>query len=134
MSDDLNKKIKQITDILGQENIPDNLKGLLSLLASSGGKEDSSTEREQPGKVEDPHTPKEDKPRRSEMEESIEMVRRIKTIMDRVNTNSDPRINLLSAIKPFLNASRQKRISSCIKLLHVSSLTKYMDEFDKENF
>lgn len=121
MSDDLNKKIKQITDILGQESMPDNIKGLLSLFASSAGKEEPEPKTEVPAV-------KEDRTNRSEMEDSMDMVRKIKGIMDRVNFQNDPSINLLNSVKPFLNNKRQRKLDNCIKLLQMSRLTKIIDE------
>ena len=128
MSEDLSKKIKQITDILGQENMPDNIKGLLSLLTSTGNKEESSP------KASELQTAKEEKPVRSELEESMEMISKVKKVMDRLNTNTDPRVNLLLAIKPFLNSKRQKKLSSCVNILRMSSLTKFVDENGKGIF
>lgn len=128
MSEDLNKKIKQITDMLGQENIPDNFKGLLSMLAGS-----SESEEPAPKTAEQPFV-KEEKFQRSELEENMEMVRRIKKVMDHVNHNSDPRVNLLNAVRPFLNNSRQKKVNNCIKLLQMVSLSRIMDETDKGSF
>lgn len=129
MSDDLNKKIKQITDILGQENMPDNIKGLLSLLAGSN----SQSEVEAPKAV-DLVPKKEERPAKSEIEENVEMIRKVKKIMDRMNSKDDPRINLLAAIKPFLNNTRQKKLGSCLKLLQMHNITKYIEEQDKNFF
>lgn len=125
MSDDLNNKIKQIADILGQENIPDNVKGLLSAL---GNQVSNNTE---------PDTSKSDEnvqTRRNETDESLDMVRKVKYVMDRLNSNTNPRINLLKAIRPFLNQSRQKKVHNCIKFLHLSSLTRLMDDQEKGLF
>lgn len=128
MSEDLNKKIKQITDILGQENIPDNFKGLLSMLASP-------PESEEPVSRPAEHIPvKEDKSQRSEMEENLEMVRRVKKVMEHMNSNNDPKVNLLNAIRPFMSNSRQKKVNSCIKLIQMASLSRLMDDSDKGNF
>ncbi|MCX7921136.1 MAG: hypothetical protein N3B21_03805 [Clostridia bacterium] len=128
MSDDLNKKIKQITDLLGQDSMPDNFKNLLGVLANSMGKEDSSPKANEALPI------REEKPNKSELEENIEMVRKISKIMDRVNNSNDPRMSLLNAIRPFLNTSRQKKIGNCIKLLQVSSLVKFMDDHEKSGF
>lgn len=127
MSDDLSKKIKQITDLLSQENMPENLKGLLSLLAGPGGKEETQT------KPVDPPALTENNQNKSEVDDNVEMMRKIKKVMDRLNTNNDPRINLLNAIKPYLNTRRQKKLDSCIRLLQVTSLAKLMEESDKSN-
>lgn len=129
MSDDLNKKIKQITDILGQENMPDNIKGLLSLLAGSS----SQNQPEEPKPV-DLVPRKEDRTVRSEMEDNLEMIRKVKKLMDGMNRKDDPRINLLSAVRPFLNSTRQKKLNNCLKLLQMHNITKYIDEQDKNFF
>ena len=46
MSDDLNKKVQQIAQLLGHDNVPDNVKELISLLSASlekdGGGDSSS--------------------------------------------------------------------------------------------
>jgi len=125
MSDDLNSKIKQIADIFGQDNMQDNLKGLLSLLGSSGNKE------EIPQKANEAVPNKQEKASRSELEDNIELVRKMKKVVDKLNTKNDPRVNLLSAIRPFLNISRQKKLNNCIKLLQMSSLSSFMDESEK---
>ncbi|MCR4435391.1 MAG: hypothetical protein QHH06_08635 [Clostridiales bacterium] len=126
MNDDLNKKIKQVADMLSQENMPENVKELLSLLTSSDNKDESS-----PKAVQMPER-KDDKPNGSELEESLDMVRKVTKIMDRLNNTKDPSINLLHSIKPFLNAKRQKRLDGCIKLIQLSRLSRLMDESEKE--
>jgi hypothetical protein len=126
MSDDLNNKIKQIAEILGQDNnMQDNLKGLLGLLGSSGNKE------EIPPKTNDTVIKKEEKAARSELEDNLDLVRKMKKVADKLNSKNDPRVNLLTAIRPFLNLTRQKRLNNCIKLLQMSSLTSFLDENDK---
>lgn len=125
MSDDLDKKIKQITDMLGQDTLPDNIKGLLNLLATASGKEET------PAKTNEVPAVKNEKTERSELDENMEIMRRVKRVMDKLNSNNDPRVNLLTAIKPFLNTRRQKKVSDCIKLLQMSSLVKLMEDNDK---
>ena len=126
MSDDLNKKIKQITDILGQENLPDNVKGLLTLLAG----DNNQNEKEVP-KEPHPEPINSENNSTNEMQENIEMLSRAKKIFDKINTKDDPRINLLRSMKPFLNSNRQKKLANCIKLLQMYNLSKLMDETDK---
>jgi len=125
MSDDLNKKIKQITDILGQENIPDNVKGLLSLLTNPGPKEESV-----PHSMENQIPNREEKRERTDLDENLEMVRKMKRIMDRMGSNNDPRINLLTAIKPFLSTSRQKKVGNAIKMITMTSVARLLEEND----
>lgn len=125
MSEDLNKTIKQITDMLSQENLPDNVKGLLSLFANSGGNEGSSP------KVSDSRPAAEEKVERNELDENIDMMRKVKKVMDKMSSSSDPRINLLSALRPFLNSRRQKKLNNCVNLLRMSSLTRLFENDEK---
>jgi hypothetical protein len=127
MSDDLNNKIKQLTDLLSQESMPDNLKSLFSLLTSSMGKNETSQKTEEIPALKEP---REEAQNKGEFD-TTEMVRKIKTVMDRMNTKNDPRVNLLSAIRPYMNTNRQKTLDNCIKVLQVSSLAKLMDETEK---
>lgn len=127
MSEDLNKKIKQITDILGQDNMPENIKGLLTLLAGSqtGPGSDPPPNSGSSGEL------TQEKPVRSELEDNIDMLRKAKSIMDRLNNDNDPRINLLIAIKPFLSNRRQKKLSGCLNMLRMSNLARFMDDNEK---
>jgi len=125
MSEDIDKKIKQIADILGQDSVPDNIKGLLSVLASSmGGSGESSPKSSEPAPTQGSST------NRNDLEENIEMMRKVKKVMDRINNTSDPRISLLTSLKPFMSNSRQKKISNCINLLRMSSLAKLVNDQD----
>lgn len=126
MSEDLNKTIKQITDILSQEELPDNIKGLLSLLSGPAGSKEES--RQKSGEAPE-H--KDEKPVRTEGDDSIEMLRKVKKMMDRANSMNDPKVNLLSAMKPFLNNKRQQKLSNCIRILQMSSLVRLVDDSDK---
>ncbi|HPD01675.1 MAG TPA: hypothetical protein PLA01_10055 [Acetivibrio sp.] len=145
MNDDFNKKLKQITEMLGgNEKASENLAGLLSLLADSGSKPQStaasadtkvqkvkaesntdSTESVPKLKVKDEETG------RNNFQDNAEMMRTVKVIMDRMQNMNDPRINLLTAIRPFLNNNRQKKLGNCIRLFQMTQLTKFMA--DSEN-
>ncbi len=128
MSDDLDKKIQQIAEMLGQDKVPDNLKSLVSLLAGSlNGKEGSAPK---PAEAEE-EKPVEEKAVQSGNDENTEMMRRVKKLMDGVNTGNDPRINLLQAIKPFMNIKRQKKIGNAIQLLQMTGLARLMNNNDK---
>ncbi len=127
MSEDINNKLKQITDILGQDTLPDNIKGLLSLLASASNQAKDNTQAKA---VEAPPVPKEDKLEKVEPDDNLDMVRKIRKAIDKLNTNNDPRINLLVSIRPFMNEKRQKRVADCIKILQMASLVKLLEEND----
>lgn len=106
MSDDFNQKINQLSSILGKDKIPDNVKNLLSTLAKNSNTDNIN-----------------------ETDESLKTLTRVKHIMDRLDaSNHDDRVVLLNAVKPFLNATRQKKLVNCIKLLQMVSLSSLLDE------
>ena len=126
MSDDLGKKVQQIVQMLGQENAPDNLKELVALLATSlGSKEDNADQ------IASSDAELEEKSSKTESPINADMLNTARKAMDRLNVGSDPRINLLHAIKPFMNTKRQKKIGSCIQLLQVASLSRLLNEREK---
>lgn len=129
MSDDMNNKIQQIAELLGQEKMPDNVKSLLSLLA--GSLEKKEEEAAAPAVEEEQLQVKEEKPVRSETGLDPETVNRVKKLAGSLGSGNDPRINLLYAIKPFMNSKRQKKIGNCIQLLQMSSVAKLLDNKDK---
>jgi len=129
LSDDLNKKIKQITDILGQDSMPDNVKDLISLLTNSNTKNTATNEASKEMQVF-----KENSDNQEDYTDNMDMVRKIKKVMEKVKPNNDPRINLLTSIKPFLTKDRQSKISQCIKILNITTLSKLIDENDKGIF
>lgn len=131
MSDDIGKKVQQIAQMLGQENMPDNVKELVTLLASSlGSKEENAN------KAASSTSDVEDKTKRQEPEADISLsdtnsLGTADTSLERLNTGNDPRINLLQAIKPFMNSKRQKKIGTCIQLFQVASISRLFSESEK---
>jgi len=130
VNDDLALKIKQIADMLNQDTLPDNLKDIISLFAGSGDSTDSPDSRNK-------HTFSNNEGVRTgnteELAENLEMLKTVKNIMGRINSKSDPRVNLLNALKPFLNNNRQKKIGNCIMFLQVTHLLETMRNLEDNN-
>lgn len=126
MSDDLGKKVQQIAQMLGQDNLPDNVKELVTALASSLSKKDDS-----PAKSDTPDANSAEKSAVQEPAVNTEILDTARRAMDRFNSSNDPRINLLQAIKPFMNNKRQKKIGNCIQLLQIAGLSRLLNEHEK---
>lgn len=108
MSEELNQKISQLSSILGQDKLPDNIKNLISSLSNS-----STT----------------DNIDKNNKDDSYQTLNRVKNIMERLDaSNHDERVVLLNAVKPFLNSSRQKKLNSCVKILQMISLSTLLDD------
>lgn len=160
MSDDLNKKVQQIAQMLGQEDPPDKLKELIALLAASLGTKDGGTvsgvsavsDSADNSPVDKSLTDKSNADKniteKSVSDKALaesstvdrtdntpaantDILDTAKKIISRVNNERDPRVNLLQAIKPFMNSKRQKKISNCIQLLQAASLSRMLNEREK---
>lgn len=131
MSDDLNNKIKQIADLLGQDNMPDNVKGLISLLANSASGESSSPKEVSKSSGENTKNSDDIRQASNDLAQNMDMIRKATSLMSRMNSVSDPRINLLQAIKPFLNNRRQTKLNNCVNILRMSSLVRLIDDNEK---
>ncbi len=123
MSDDLSNKIRQIAELLSQDGMAENLKGLISSLTTSPNREET-----QPQPQDQLPAPIPERNEKSEAEDSNDLMRRVKKVMNSLNTKDDPRINLLTAIHPFLNSKRQKKLTNCIRILQMSRLGSLMDD------
>ena len=146
MSDDLGKKVQQIAHMLGQDDVPDNVKELVALIASSlkgdsSSQGDSSPERGSSPEGDSPLPPLPQRlPSQSKSDSEMpgnsptlsnEMLDTAKNALRHINSANDPRINLLNAIKPFMNNKRQRKIGSCIQLLQIAGLSRMLNEKEK---
>ncbi len=140
MSDDLGKKVQQIAHMLGQDDVPDNVKELVALIASSL-KGDSSSQGDSSPEGDSPLPPLPQRlPSQSKSDTEMpgnsptlsnEMLDTAKNALRHINSANDPRINLLNAIKPFMNNKRQRKIGSCIQLLQIAGLSRMLNEKEK---
>lgn len=142
MSDNLNKKVQQIAQLLGHDNVPDNVKELVSLLSASlenngdaSSEADSFTASTQPDSIK--HSSDEQAPALQSSSEDPQSINRdvlatARNALSKLNSSNDPRINLLNAIKPFMNNRRQKKIGNCIQLLQIASLSRLLNEQEKQ--
>lgn len=129
MSDEMGDKFKQIAEMLGQNsntNIPDNVKGLLNMfMTNSSPKEENSSD-------DNPQTQKTNEDSsRTETDDTADMARKMKKAITMLNTTTnDPKVNLLNAIKPYLNKDRQRKLQTCMKIIKIGGLTKILDDSD----
>lgn len=129
MSDEMGDKFKQIADMLGQNsnaNIPDNVKGLLNMFMSG-----NSTKEETPSDDIPQKSDTKEESSRADTDEAADITRKMKKAMNMLNPASDPKVNLLNAIKPYLNKDRQRKLQTCMKLMKIGSLTKLLDESEE---
>lgn len=102
MADQLDDKIDMIAKMLGQDNVPDDMKDMIKSFASQMEEGNRSTPAS---------------------DNSLEVLGNARNVIDNLQRMNDPRIHLLLAVKPFLNNNRQKKVSTCVNILRISLLT-----------
>lgn len=108
MSEDMSDLIKKMSDMINNNEIPDNIKNILGNLSNgqnSGTSSSSSTEFS--SKKDEDSIPNID----------INTMLKMKSIIDSMNKQqNDPRANLLKSLKPYLKTSRKEKVDQYIKL------------------
>ncbi|HHV60863.1 MAG TPA: hypothetical protein GXX49_11360 [Clostridiaceae bacterium] len=114
MSDNFNNAIKQIADLLSKD--PDSFKELVNAFTGSSSNSGSDsglnnpvekTPVKQTGNIPD------------DEQDNRALLTRLSYAIDKINRNNDPRVNLLSSIRPFLSSRRKNRLNNAIKFLKV---------------
>jgi len=133
MSDELGNKLQQILQMLGQDEAPNKLKDVVSMLASSLGSSEGSSDGVTPTEKDHKDTHEvQDNQEKQDKPDNTELLDAAKRAIERINSNNDPRVNLLRAITPFMSHSRQKKIANCIQLLQIASLRNLLNEHENE--
>lgn len=114
MSEDISSKLQQLKDMLNNENLSDNLQSMMGMFADNPQA--------------NPHT-NSIVPSFGDVDKDM-LMSKFKKILDKSRHMSDPRINLLNAIKPYVNPKRQQKIDSCSKILNMTILSKILNEDD----
>ena len=112
MSQDIEKNINQIKELLSGGNSSENVKSLLGSLLkqneSSDSRKDKEGETSGSGPAFDADT--------------LQMFFKIKQIMDSSQKNNDPREKLLNALKPYLSDKRKDKLAECMQILKITNI------------
>ncbi len=110
MSDNMSNLMNQISNMLNSNEIPDDIKKMMSNLSKS--QKDSSTSNTA--------SPNEISNSSQAPDLDIETIMKIKKIMDSMKeTKNDPRANLLRSLKPYLKDSRKEKVEQYIQFLGI---------------
>ena len=139
MDNDFNDKIKEIGNMFGISEMPDNIGDIVSSLLTSSS--ESSPEKSEPeeqtsanAKTEQScmsspdigHTNK--KTSSSDFLEDIDIAKVLKLLNKykeaKKNKEKDKKIQLLYAVEPFLNEKRKDKVNNCVKFLTFADLAK----------
>ncbi|MDK2801050.1 MAG: hypothetical protein PWP27_2497 [Clostridiales bacterium] len=139
MDDDFDKKMEQVKKLLEDEKMAENLKMLMGMFANNmkGDTKQPPSQMNSEANQRNAHEPAQEMPSfgtppsKLSMDDKMDAIMKIKKMYDKITSADDPRINLLLALKPYLNTKRQNKLDTAIKVVHLSKLTTIMSEFDR---
>ena len=105
MDDNMMDKLKGIL------NDPETMQSLSDMMGSLGGgqqKKQAETE--------------------TKAAQQMQMMMRVKDIMDRVNDTDDPRINLLTALRPYMRSNRASHMDRAIRMIQMTKITSILKD------
>lgn len=131
MNDDMSEMIQKVSEMLKNNEIPDNIKSMMSNFATE--QNNSSTSQESPSNT----TESEDQ---RDSNDSFEMpnidlntMLKMKSIVDSMNKQqNDPRANLLRSLKPYLKPSRKEKVDQYIKLFSMGKVFEVLNPLGGE--
>lgn len=107
--ENLNNALKQVSSMLQDGDMADTLKNLMEglNLSAPSPSDDSKDENN---------------------DETEKLIRMATKMLNNPNMKSDPKINLLNSLKPYLNKHRKGKVDQCIKFLSMSKAMVFLNE------
>lgn len=105
MDDNMMDKLKGIL------NDPDTMQSLSEMMGSLGGSQQKKQAESE-----------------TKAAQQMQMMMRVKDIMDRVNDTDDPRINLLTALRPYMRSKRASHMDRAIRMIQMTKITSILKD------
>lgn len=105
----LNDALKQVSSMLQDGDMADTLKNLMDGLNLSAPSPSDDSEDEN-------------------NDETEKLIRMATKMLNNPSMKSDPKINLLNSLKPYLNKHRKGKVDQCIKFLSMSKAMVFLNE------
>ena len=124
MSDDMSEMIQKMSEMIKNNEIPDNNTSIMNNLASSNYDNSSESAEEK--------TDSNDTNSFIDLDTMLKM----KSVIDSMNQQqNDPRTNLLKSLKPYLKPSRKEKVEQYIKLFSMGKVFEVLNPMggDKKN-
>ncbi len=120
MSQGMDDKIRQISEMLSSPEAQDGIRQLFSSIGAP--RRTTQGDTQSPEGADSEHSLMEAPIQQSSPES--DWVYKIQNILNQVNSVQDSRVNLLRSVHPFLNQNRRDRCSTCINILQVADILK----------
>ncbi len=107
MSEDMSNLMNQISNMIKNNEIPDEIKNMMNSLNSNASNSTESSSSQDTSSSENKTMPEFD----------MATIMKMKKIMDSMKeSRNDPRTNLLKSLKPYLKESRKEKVDQYIQL------------------
>jgi hypothetical protein len=106
---DLANMMKNVSQMINDGNIPDELKNMLNNFKSSSNSSNNNSSTDNTSQFDTSSI-------------DFNTILKMKSIFDKMNSSDDPRANLLRSLKPYLKESRKSKIDQYIQLLNMSKV------------
>lgn len=121
MSQGMDDKIRQISEML---NSPEAQDGIRSLFSSLGSRGSDPAQGDQQDYDTDGGSVPAFNPYRNSLDN--DWINYIQNMLAQMNNVQDSRINLLRSVHPFLNPTRRERCATCMNILKIASILRAM--------
>lgn len=142
MSDDVAEMMKKMSEMLKNNEIPDNIKSIMNNLASSNSNSSTnSNEKSSSGSFDSFNNNSNGQDTQENANTTSDMpnidfatMLKMKSIIDSMNQQqNDPRANLLRSLKPYLKPSRKEKVDQYIKLFSMGKVFEVLNPLGGEN-
>lgn len=130
MSDDISEMMQRMSEMLKNNEIPDNVKSIINNLSSKSSEANISSENSNSfNKNSTSENSNSDFP-----DIDLNTMLKMKSIIDSMNKQqNDPRANLLRSLKPYLKPSRKEKVEQYIKLFSMGKVFETLNPLGGEN-
>ena len=139
MSEDMSDMIQRMSEMLKNNEMPDNIKNIINNLSSVSDSDTSSPSSQDNTTIENTNY-SEQKNTQEDNNNSFDMsnidlntMLKMKSIIDSMNKQqNDPRANLLKSLKPYLKKSRKEKVDQYIKLFSIGKVFEVLNPLGGE--
>ena len=126
MSDDISEMMKKMSEMLKNNEIPDNVKSIISNLSSKSSETNDSNKNS--------NSSSENANNSDFPDIDLNTMLKMKSIIDSMNKQqNDPRANLLRSLKPYLKPRKKKKVDQYIKLFSMGKVFETLNPLGGEN-
>ncbi len=131
MNDDMSEMFQKVSEMLKNNEIPDNIKSMMSNFATE--QNNSSTSQESSSNTTENEEQRDSNDSFEMPNIDLNTMLKMKSIVDSMNRQqNDPRANLLRSLKPYLKPSRKEKVDQYIKLFSMGKVFEVLNPLGGE--